>query len=80
MGDTTCRTVVELATRKIGAQAAAPEEGHSVSVVSNLLREAEAVYTDGSYRSGGKLFDRIRGRAIGEGSASIVARGYDGSY
>ena len=80
VGDTTCRTVMELATREIGARPAAPEEGHSVSVVSNLLREAEVVYTNGSYRSSGKLFERIRGSAIGEGSASIVARGYDGSY
>ena len=80
VGDTTCRTVVELATRRIGNRAAAPSDGHSISVISNLLRDAEAVYTDGSYRTGGNLFGRIRGTATGEGSASILARVYDGSY
>ena len=76
MGDTTCRTIFDLASRRIGAR----DDGHSVSVVSNLLRDAGAVYTDGSYRTNGNLFGRIRGNATGEGSASIVARGYDESY
>ena len=48
-------------------------------MISNLLRDAEVVYTDGSYRTSGNLSGRIRGTATGVGSASIVARGYDGS-
>ena len=80
MGDATCRTVVEMVTRRIGTRAGVPAVGQSVSVISNLLREAEAVYTDESYRITGNLFGRIRGTATGLCSASIVARGYDGSY
>ena len=38
------------------------------------------MYTDGSCRTSGNLFGRIRGTATGVRSASIVARGYDGSY
>ena len=75
MGDTTCRTVIEMATRRIGTRASAPDWGQSVGVISNLLRDSEAVYTNGSYRTSGNLFGRIRGTATGVGSASIVARG-----
>ena len=67
-----------MAIRRIGTRAGVSVGGQSVSVISNHLREAETVYTNGSYRTSGNLFGRIRRTATGVRSASIVARGYDG--
>ena len=46
----------------------------------DLLAGAETVYTDGSYKVVGTLLQRIRRTALYQASASIVAKGYDGSY
>ena len=57
-----------------------PPPPSALTPLVDLLAGAESVYTDGSYKVVGSLLQRIRGTATQQASASIVAKGYDGSY
>ena len=57
-----------------------PTPPSALAPLVELLAGAETVYTDGSYRVVGSPLQRIRGTATQQASASIVAKGFDGSY
>ena len=57
-----------------------PPPPPALTPVADLFAGAKTVYTDGSCKVVGSLLQRIRGTALHQASASIVAKGYDGSY
>ena len=77
-GEHTCRTVMAILDKQVTPPLPPPPS--ALSPMVDLLAGAETVYTDGSYKVVGTLLQRIRGTATQQASASIVAKGYDGSY
>ena len=77
-GEHTCRMVMAILDKQVTPPLPPPPS--ALSPLVDLLAGAETVYTDGSYKVVGTLLQRIRGTATQQASASIVAKGYDGSY
>ena len=77
-GEYTCRTVMAILDKQVTPPLPPPPS--ALTPLVDLLAGAESVYTDGSYKVVGSLLQRIRGTATQQASASIVAKGYDGSY
>ena len=77
-GEYTCRTVMAILDKQVTPPLPPPPS--ALTPLVDLLTGAETVYTDGSYKVVGSLLQRIRGTATQQASASVVAKGFDGSY